>query len=920
MRRAWLVALVAGVWPQVVLGAAEPPRVTAVEVRADAAIRQVDAWRDLVEIVPGEPLDEARVRRTLRGLYATGAVSEAEVWSAPDGDGLRVTIAVWESVMVQQVRLHGQLGLDEEDLRQVVEQRPAEPLVEDRILRSVYRLGDLYRERGYFAAEVRVRVEESAAGKRATVTFEVHSGARAKIGAVHFTGDLGTFTSAELTAALSAQPGKRYRLETVRDDAERLQKYLAKHGYLLAEVEPAREDVAADRSTVDLGYAVRLGPRVEVEIRGADRAVLEKRGLLPFLTGETYDEALLLQAVDNIRAYFQERGHYQVKVERSEERSPDRLRIVLHIVPGPVFTLEEVRFNGNAAIKSSRLSELIATTPKALLRPGSGRLVDQQLKQDFSNLRSFYALQGYGEARIGPEEVAVEGTRLRLTIPIFEGPHREVRSLTLSGLQAIGEAEARRRLSLHAGGPYHPLLVTDSVNALRLLYLDRGYEAVQVQPRVTLDPTGTYADVALDVLEGPQSKLGHVVLRGNQKTREAVLRKFVDLRPGDPVSRPRLLALQSTLYRLGVFSRVDVALQSADEDAPYRNLVLRLEEGPNRRVQYGVGYDSEKGVSGLLGYSHGNLFGRLLTFQAEMRRSQVDSQYRLLLKQPYLGPWLIPVTGSIFSVEERNPSFDSRRRGVQVELTRDVRGVRYGALYTYKIVDTTLDPGVLPSAIDRSLLNVRISSITPGVFIDRRDDALDPHRGWSAAAQLEYAFPAFIADTHFLKLLLQATEQVPMGEKVLAVSARFGAIEPLASSCVGGQPAIGGLASCAVPISERFFAGGRTTQRAYGRDELGIAGATMIDGSPVGGDGLALLNVDYRFPIGGALGGVVFVDSGNVWADWHDVRPRDFKTGVGLGLRYLSPIGPLRVEVGYKLDREPGEKPYQVYLSFGTPF
>ena len=121
-------------------------------------------------------------------------------------------------------------------------------------------------------------------------------------------------------------------------------------------------------------------------------------------------------------------------------------------------------------------------------------------------------------------------------------------------------------------------------------------------------------------------------------------------------------------------------------------------------------------------------------------------------------------------------------------------------------------------------------------------------------------------------------------------------------------------------IAERFFAGGRTTHRAYGRDELGIPGDTLLDGKPIGGKGLALLNVDYRFPLVGGLGGTVFVDAGNVWADWRDMRLGDVKSGAGLGLRYLTPIGPLRVELGWKLDRERGESKSAVLVSFGNAF
>jgi outer membrane protein insertion porin family len=216
------------------------------------------------------------------------------------------------------------------------------------------------------------------------------------------------------------------------------------------------------------------------------------------------------------------------------------------------------------------------------------------------------------------------------------------------------------------------------------------------------------------------------------------------------------------------------------------------------------------------------------------------------------------------------------------------------------------------------------------VFLDHRDDPIDPRRGWSANLQLEYAFPLFTADENFLKLFVQGTDYFDLGRSgVVAASARFGAIEPLAG--LGRDPIVPpGLPSSGVPISERFFAGGRSSNRAYRRDDLGVPGQTLLPDassttgttslSPVGGNGLALFNVDYRFPLIGPLEGLVFTDAGNVWADWRRMDAADVKVGSGVGLRYRSPIGPLRLEIGWKLQREPYESPYQVFFSFGNPF
>ena len=293
----------------------------------------------------------------------------------------------------------------------------------------------------------------------------------------------------------------------------------------------------------------------------------------------------------------------------------------------------------------------------------------------------------------------------------------------------------------------------------------------------------------------------------------------------------------------------------------------------------------------------------------------------MLLSQPYLGAYLLPTRLSLFRVEEHQTSFDSNRSGVQLEVGRQHGALRLGGLYTYKLVHTLhLDPSISIDQIDRELTPVEVSSVTASALYDRRDDPIDPHRGYSLASQVEYAFPLFSARERFVKVINQGTYQRPLGQGgVIAGSIRVGAIDAFTSACQPGVIMLN-AASCPIPLSERFFAGGRSTHRAYGRDDLGIEGDTLDGSTPVGGTGLALVNLDYRFPVYGSFGGVVFLDSGNVWGDWRDIRLDKFKTGVGLGVRYASPVGPIRVEIGWKLDRAKGESPYEVYFSFGTPF
>ncbi|MDY7092749.1 MAG: BamA/TamA family outer membrane protein [Acidobacteriota bacterium] len=925
----------------------EAPRISAVEMRSELPSARVQHLRDLLDFGPGDRLTEGTVRRSLRELLASGEVAEVAIYRRPDParDGQVVAVvALWPHLIVSEVVLEGEPKLPEERLRSRLGQRAGDPLMEGRVLQGLYRIEEQHREAGYLEAQARLQVRPGDGPQRVVVVYGIEPGPRTLVGKVQWVGDLGPFSTVELEEQLRAGPGEPYDSRRLEEDPRRLRRYLVQQGYRQVRVEAPRTDLRD--GAVDLAYNVDLGRPVAVVVRGAEQEKLERKGLLPFLDEDGYDQALLIRTRDRLRNHYQEKGHYRVEVEAYEEAreasgeaseetavEDQPLTVVVEIEPGPVMALEELELEGNRSFADARLSALMATQPRRRLLPGSGYLVDDVLAEDLDNLRSFYALEGFWQAEVGEPTISQElapGTdkgTLRVTVPIEEGPRRLVASFQRSGVEHLPESALPPAPPLEEGGPYHPLRVEEAVEQLRLAYQGAGFEWVQITPRLDwLDET--LVDVTLEVLEGPRMLLDRLVLRGNQKTDDDILRRFIDLESGSPVSRQQLLEVQRDLSRLGVFSRVDVRLLPGEVGGRDRDVVVRVEEGTAQRVSYGLGYDSDDGVRGLLGYSHRNLFGRALALQMDTRLSERDQLYRVSLQQPYLLRWDIPVTYSLFSFLEDRQSFDQDSRGLRIEAYRLLPRRRWGLVADLRYIDLENVEGSL-DRIERQDREIEITSLIPSLLLDHRDDPFDPTEGWSTTLQLQYAFPAFSTDAHFLKLFVQQSHYLPLGRAgVVAASLRMGAIEPVGDE-LGPVPLSEDQVDNPVPIGERFFLGGRTTHRSFDRDLLGITGVTRIadptgDGGvellPVGGNGLLLANLEYRFPILGPLGGTVFADVGNVWRDWRDVDPEQLRYGVGVGLRYSSPIGPVRLEVGFNFDQEPGEDRTEVHLTFGNPF
>jgi outer membrane protein insertion porin family len=909
------------------------PVVTAIEVRSDAPLDESLDLETLIEIGVGKPLAEEDVRHTLRNLQASGTASEIELYTRedPEGGGVVAVIVFRAVVQVEEVRITGSLGLSRDALRRAVLQAEAEPLSEERVVRGVFGIEDLYESSGYFQGKARVAVQTDERRRRAVVIYTVDSGPRATVSTIAFSQPVAPFQPAALVQQLRIKPGEAYSRRLTREDAERLQDWLVRQHYGAARVDPPLEEVEPASNTVKLTYPIEIGPKISLVVVGADEKALRRKGLLPFLGETGYDEALVLQAVGRLKSYYQEQGYYDVRIDTDQKRTNGELVLTFRIETGPEYTLREIAFEGNEEVSSADLGEVVGTARRSLLRPGSGRLVQAELDKDLENLRRYYALQGYSQAEVGPAQVEKQGRDLRLVIPLREGPRQRVVDLELQGIEALEVDRLRRNLPLRPGGGFHPVLLEGSLDEIRAEYAAQGYTQAQVSARQDWNPDHTLVDVTIEALEGPQQVADRIIVRGNQRTEGDVIRRTLDLDRGEPISEVKLLETERNLYRLGIFSRVEVELVRAGLDTTERDVLIRVEEGKPRTLLYGVGWDSEDGPRGLIGFTDNNVGGRAYSLRTDLRWSVPNKLFRFIFNQPYIFEYPVSLTSTVFYEDETprdRPFKEVTRYGARAEAVRVFGNRRVSAGLDYRTVELGgVDPNVASNEIERRDQPYQLTSFVPSFFWDRRNDPINPVQGWSSLVQFQYAFPAFETDTEFLKAFLQQTQYWNFSRQgVLAASLRVGGIQPYKTLPAQPDNPLSRFPSRDIPIPERFFAGGDASHRAFSRDDLGIRGETLLPNAsgdgfvPVGGNGLLLLNLEYRFPVFGDFGGTVFFDTGNVWPDWRSINLGEVRNGAGIGARYLSPIGPLRAGIGWKLDREPGEPSYELFFNIGNPF
>ncbi len=427
-----------------------------------------------------------------------------------------------------------------------------------------------------------------------------------------------------------------------------------------------------------------------------------------------------------------------------------------------------------------------------------------------------------------------------------------------------------------------------------------------------------------EVREGEHAVFGKTILRGARATHLSVLQRELAYREGTPFSMARLIRTQQNLDRLGVFSRVDVSGLSPDAGSEARSVLVTVEEAKPWSLLYGLGleYDAraERALNPRLSLAlaHSNLFGRAISGVVEARYSRRDT--RVLVRLADRSIFDSGLAGAItgYVADEIREAYSVRRGGAFLEVGRPIVGPLKGALrYQYEIVEPSAPPDIL-SEIERQDQRIFINSVGASAAVDARDDPIVPGKGYFAALEGKWAFPAASADAHFLRGFAQYTFYRPLSGGILAAGIRAGLLKSLVACSPEVNP--GCLPNLDTPIVERFFAGGRTTHRAFPLDDLGVEGQTLQDGGGIGGNALLIANVEWRLPLTGGLGLVLFADWGNVWAGPSYVKLAEGRWGAGLGVHYLTPVGPFRLEYGFRLDRKQDEDAGALSFSIGYPF
>jgi outer membrane protein insertion porin family len=927
---------------------------------------------ELIETRVGQALDMRRVRESLLHLFAVGRYEDAQVEATASESGVALVYAVVAVHPVGRVEFEGELGLAEDLLRRSVQDRYGRTPSSARADEMVQTLLQIYRDRGFLGARVTARADVTDAPTETTLVFTVKAGPRALVGSVEIRGT-SLLSRAELLERLDLQTGRAYDRVMVDQRLDAYEETLRGRGYY-----EARADHAATFSPDGLRAVVTLdidaGPLVSLVFTGDPLPSARRDELVPVRAEGSIDLDLLEDSARRIETYLRGEGHWRAEVDFERRDDEGRTEIRFVVRAGPLYRTGRVEIAGNSTVPLPALQPFVA------LESGEP-FVEEALDASVVAIGEYYRRAGYDGAKVDSAvetspsaESAAGALEVEPRLVITEGPRTVVATVSFTGNTHVAEADLRPEIGVAPGSPlYRPQLALDRDRVL-LRYLNLGYPEATVETSVDLAPDRTRADVVFSIAEGPRVLVDHVLIVGNRSIRSSTIRREVVLETGQPLGLSQVEETQRRLRALGLFRTVRITEITATEDTR-RDILITVEESPATSIGYGAGLeggkrlrrsaDPEGGAEeriefaprGFFEIGRRNLWGKnrsvnLFTRLSVRPKDDPDdpdaeglafNEYRVLgtYREPraFFADADFTLTG--FLEQAIRSSFNFRRQGVHAELLRHFSPT-FNASGRYSIEETELfDERYNPEdalLIDRLFPQVRLSTVSFGFARDTRSDALDPVAGALVGIDTRIAGRIIGSEVGFAKTLLQGFMYRRLASErrtVLAFGARLGFARGFVRDVVqvdeNGNPIIGPDGEPVtepitdLPASERFFAGGDTTVRGFALDRLGTDETIDQDGFPTGGNALVVLNSELRFAVWRDIGAVLFLDLGNVFRRVSDLDLSEIRGGTGFGLRYQSPIGPIRVDLGFKLDRKQfdnGERESRtaLHVSIGQAF
>jgi outer membrane protein insertion porin family len=707
-----------------------------------------------------------------------------------------------------------------------------------------------------------------------------------------------------VAAAVKTKEKEAYDPEKIRDDI----KNIYKTGFF-SDVQVDVKD-SPEGKTVTF-VVVERPPVSAIAITGNKEIKTEDlKDKIKIKTGSVLNVEKVKETVDEIKKHYASKNYYTTRVSYDIDYEEGyRAKVTFVIDEAKKAYVKKITFTGNKHFKPSQLLDYMRTKEKGIFSffTGSGMLDDEVLDEDRRNLGAFYADNGYIKAKVDTPEINLskDGKQISITIPISEGAMYKVASIDFKGDLVVPETQLRALLQTKLGTTFRASLFQQDVTSITDLCQDQGYAFADVAPLTALDDATDTVNITFAITKGSEVFVNRINITGNLKTRDKVIRRELRFTEGDLFSASKLKESKRRLRNTGFFKESDLKIVKTDDPGKVHMDAI-VEERSTGSISAGIGYSSYEKIMLTGSLSQENIFGTGIRASLSAALSSITQLYDLAIWQPYLFDLDLGAGINLFNQERSFDTYDYKTRGGALPFLRPISDyTKIGLRYAYNKTNVYNIDLNASSYVQSQRGELSTSSVTGSLGYNSIDDMTNPTKGTFNDYLLEVAGGPFGGDNQFVRGVVTYGRFFPFKwDTVFFVRGTAGTVQPYSGSVV--------------PIYDNFFVGGINTVRGF---EYGTAGPVDITDTPIGGQNELFFNFEWIFNIykGAGLKGLVFFDAGHGFNNntgWFN----GIRTAAGFGIRWLSPMGPIRLELGFNLSPKEGEKKNVFDFMIGRAF
>ncbi|MEG1065773.1 MAG: outer membrane protein assembly factor BamA [Comamonas sp.] len=642
--------------------------------------------------------------------------------------------------------------------------------------------------------------------------------------------------------------------------------------------------------------------------------------------GRPFDKALADRAEQELKRQYINRSLYGAEVVTTVtpiERN--RVNLTFTVSEGDPAKINEIHIVGNKAFKESTLKELFDQDTGNWMSwyTKSDRYARNKLNADLESLRSYYLQRGYLEFRVESTQVAISPDKqnIGLTVNVHEGNQYVVSGVKLDGNFLDRDDEFKSLVKIKPGEPYNADQVSETIKAFTDYYSNFGFAFAKVEAVPEIDRANNRVNIVLQAQPSRRAYIRRISVSGNNKTRDEVIRREFRQFEASWYDGQKIKLSRDRVDRLGFFTQVDIETQEVPGSPDQVDLMINVVEKPTGSIQLGAGFSSAEKVSLSFGIKQENVFGSGNYLGLDVNTSKYNRTMVVSTTNPYFTDTGISRTYDLYYRTTR-PYYDDAAYKI---ITKGA-SVRFGVPFSE--VDTIffgagvegneIRPGSYMQGVYSEYCGGTATSntgcsktgipLTLGWSRDNRDSALAPNAGRYQRLNLE---ASFLSDMRYMKANYQIQQYIPLNKKyTIALNGELGW-----GKGIGGNP---------YPIFKNFYSGGLGSVRGFEQGSLGRRDSVNTN-LALGGTRKLTLNGEFMVPFPGAgndrtLRLFTFVDVGNVWAEGESMELNSLRASTGIGISWISPLGPLRLAYAQPIRKESGDRIQKLQFQIGTSF